>query len=360
MKRKTFKEMRLSFVPLGFLLTVLAYPGCDLDGVDAGTTSAARVVPKLEAIVPSPLGPSFAIAIGTINGTRYGFLGSVAGIVVFDMSNPARPKEVSTFVTRGAPQGLFLVGTHVFAAGGPGAMIIDVSDPHHPVEAHFLPTPDEARDAEFDGMRELALVVDFLGLRLIDVSTIDRPEQVGAMDISGAPFHASLDTARKLLLIAGYASTEGGGSLRLIDVSRPASPMEIANVEMPGPAFDVAIDVPRQLALVVGSGSGQTRAGYLQLVDLREPKKPVLLGAIDTPGGGFGIALDAGRQWAVVVGDGGNRGTGSLRVIDISDPGRPVDLGGLDLPSRALGILLDADNRLSLVSGGHGLIIARY
>lgn len=346
---------------LGCLPTSLALEAGSTGIGDAEGATSDTIMLKVEVILPSPLGPSFAIATGEINGKSYGFLGSAAGIVIFDMTDPKHPKVVASLLTRGAPNGLFLFGTRLFSSGGAGSSVIDVSDPQHPVEVQFLPTIDEARDVVFDPERELALVIDFLGLRLIDVSKAESAENVGAMPMTGPPFHLTLDATRDIALLVGDSlSPSTRGYLRLIDVSKPKDLTLLGNLEFQGSAYDVAIDAKRQLALVVGRGDGRTRAGSLHVIDISAPTKPAELGQIETPGTAFGVAVDTERRLAIVVGDGPARGTGSLRLIDLSAPEHPVDITGMPLPSRALGVFIDSQRKMALVAGGFGLLIVRF
>ena len=357
LRRDSHISVRVFVLLLGFLPTIV---GCDRNSTEGGNAQAKRSLDvALEAVHPSSLGPSFAIVTGRIKDRPYGFLGSAAGLVVLEMSDVTHPNEVASLMTAGAPQSLFLLGDYLFAAGGPGSSIIDVSEPEHPVRVGFLPAQNEVRDAAFDPTRRLAVVVDFLGLSVVDLSDPATPLEIGSMRTSGAPLRATLDIARELALVVGDGDSPAEtGVLRLIDISDPTRPVELGALS--GSALGIAVDTTRQIALVAGRAGATTRAGSLQLVDVSNPRRPARLAAIAIPGVGFDIALDGRRNLAVVVGDGEVRGTGSLRVIDISDPGRPVDVGGLDLPSRALRVVLDADNRLALVAGGHGLIIVRY
>ena len=118
MKRDTFEKMTVFLISLGLSLTPFACLNSSMEAQETGSTAPVTPVVKIEAIVPSSLGPSFSIITEKIAGRPYGFLGSAAGIVVLEMSDATHPSEVASLLTAGAPQGLFLLGNYLFAAGG--------------------------------------------------------------------------------------------------------------------------------------------------------------------------------------------------------------------------------------------------
>jgi hypothetical protein len=121
---------------------------------------------------------------------------NLSGLRVIDVSNPAAPVELGSFITPGFATGVEVVGGLAYVASGTyGLWVIDVSNPAAPVEIGFLDTPGSATDVAVVG--GLAYVADsHFGLRVIDVSNPAAPVEIGAL---GKPEGLSADSVFGLL-----------------------------------------------------------------------------------------------------------------------------------------------------------------
>jgi len=239
-------------------------------------------------------------------------------VLVFDASNPARPKAIGSVRVDapGEARGLFLDGPWLYAAAGTaGLLVVDVSDPAAPALLARTPLHDGtgADDARAVSVlfqfsrpsplghrmdrvpaRSLAVVANGeLGLALVDVTHPEKPSLVGAMPLSGGVLDVALATVYEL-------GSEGGGipsrerdlaialspaSVHLIDVSDPGGPSQA------GPAIGIPGGGARSLAVVraynppfLQTHVAIAAAAGLVLAEITRPREAVLRGTVAAVG----------------------------------------------------------------------------
>ena len=212
--------------------------------------------------------------------------------------------------------GVVLSGDYAYLAGGTGGLrIIDVSEPHNPVEIGTLDTPGQAMDVAVQG--DYAYVADHYqgGLRVIAVSEPSAPWEVGSYDTPG---HAlGVAVLGPYAYVADY--WEG---LRVIDVSVPTAPTEVGFIDLPERTVDVVV---RDLLAYVGTFAG------LWVIDVSNPTAPSDIGFMGTSARASGLVLSG--DYAYVAADDYYADTGGLYVVDISNPAEPTQVGYCPLPS---------------------------
>jgi len=131
-----------------------AYVAADSTGVQVIDVSNP-FSPKLVGVPISTDAPALSLrAQGKyLYLTKAGSIsGGSNGLVVFDLTNPARPVIISTLTTAGYAFRLDVVGNLVYiASGGAGLTIIDSRNPYQPVVATVVKTFGYCRDVKASG-----------------------------------------------------------------------------------------------------------------------------------------------------------------------------------------------------------------
>jgi len=171
-------------------------------------------------------------------------------------------------------------------------------------------------------------------LRIIDISNLASPVEVGAYDTPG--WAIGLAVSGDYAYVADYAQ-----GLRVIDISNPASPNEVGSVSTPAnSAFDVS--VRGDYAYVADGTAG------LRIIDISDPAAPTEVGFYDAPGNAQGVAVAESHAYLATYGSG-------LRVINIDDPAAPYEDGFYDTPGTALEVALG--EYAYVADGANGLVV---
>lgn len=258
-------------------------------------------------------------------GQIYAYLatGVNMGLLVLDVSDPARPEVLADDVP-GWARDLAVVGdTLLIADEAGGLQIADISDPAHPTGTGSYTTLGDARGIVVSDDR--AYVTDGLrDLWIVDVSDPARPAQADVLTSPGSIFDVS--EAASLAYVA--AETEG---LLVLDVSDAAHLTQISAYDTPGLAYGV--DVAGAHVYVAD--------GQLQVLDITEPTAPTFVGSYEG---------SARIENVVTMGDAAYLTDGGLEILDISDPANPMSVGGY----AAAGAIAD-----TAVKGDHAYLVVK-
>ena len=155
------------------------------------------------------------------------------------------------------------------------------------------------------------------GLRVLDISTGDAPEEVGYCDTPGSA--GSVAIADNIAYVADWMS-----DLRIIDISTPTQPVEIGWLETGTMCSDV--EVADGLVYVLDRWEG------LKIVDASNPSNPEIISESYVPGSD-GFDLEVAGDLAFVV-----DGFAGFFIINIQDPYNPYGMGSADIPHTAWGV----------------------
>jgi hypothetical protein len=155
----------------------------------------------------------------------------MAGLRVFDVTDPASPTEVGSATLPDFANHVTVRGDHAFVAnGGAGLRVVDVSDPAQPQVVGSLGSSNYVADVFVSGSH--AYLADFgAGLRIVDVSDPSDPDELGNYDPPGI-IASGVFVAEDLAYL-----TDAGEGIVLIDVSEPGNPVEICRRGTPGDSF---------------------------------------------------------------------------------------------------------------------------
>jgi len=314
-------------------------------------------------------------------------------LIVVDISEPKKPRQIATLNLPQAPRGMAISGHYAYlAAGTAGLQVIDISDPAAPVLVGDLLLESQALDVAVSGNRAY-VANNLVGLTFVDItdpaspvfiettsmpSTTDevaidatyaylscRSTGLHIVDLSTGKEVGAVDTPGNdawAVAISGHHAFVGDDDgLQVIDVSNPMAPQIVAALETDWPvrgvmasgttaflvggnlgllAVDISIpEEPRGIGRafaassrdVVVQGALAFVAGYnLDVIDVENPASPPIIGHLDTPLNGY-LAV-AGQYAFLTVRELG------LQVIDVADPEAPLVVHAVDTPGYASGV----------------------
>ncbi|MHB9045519.1 MAG: Ig-like domain-containing protein [Pirellulales bacterium] len=220
--------------------------------------------------------------------------------------NLMNPRRTGRYDTNGYANGVAISGTVAYVAdGSAGLVILDVTNPARPVRLGVLDTIGSAAAVVVRGT--LAYIADTGGgLVLVDVTNPAAPVKLGAILTGDYAYGLSVSGT-----FAYVAAADAG--LVIVDVANPAAPTLVARFDTSGFARDVAVS--GTMAYVADDLAG------VAIVDVTSPADPVQLATYDTGGTAYSVTI-AGNLAFVADWDLG------LVILDISDPAAPVRVGG--------------------------------
>lgn len=342
------------------LAAILGSVGCTSPATKASpapSASSAGSVPKPQAAAPqSPedrLAPlrrrTYSIAIeGSL-----AHAGTEAGVVTYDLSNPAEPKQLASITLAGSVNNVTLIGgsTRIAAALGPdGLALIDGSAARDGklTLLNPVPWPPAKRGACHAVWKAVSANATTAyaacgtgGVAEIDVRVPSDPGVTRLFETE--------DYVRDVAILQGepgagtVVAAAGHDGLLVLEFGKTGAPKVVARVPTTGETRAVAIQDARAY-LVEGA------AGF-RIVDLRAPSKPVVLGQLRPPSTDMlrGIAVSGTTAW-VCAGDSG------VMAIDVSDPASPKLARTFD-PERAVNRAATFGTLLVAANDADGLLI---
>lgn len=234
----------------------------------------------------------------------YAYIASgIDGLTLLDVSNPAEPKKVNLNnpITRGSE--IVTEGDYIYVTDWDGLKIIDVSDVTNPVEvgAYYL-DPLFSMDIQFP----YAYLPTSLGkLYVIDISDPTNLEKVGV--------YQSENSIEKVVVSGQYAYVIGIDSqsqnfVEIVDISDPTNPIRESSTSVDA-AMGMAI---KEKYMFITNGD-------LQIFDVSNPTSPTLISSYETPNIADPIKVEGNYAY---IGD-----VFGAEVVDISDIYSPRQVG---------------------------------
>lgn len=251
-------------------------------------------------------GQSFSM--GTSASGTIKFVGSGAGVIILDVTDPANPVKVSELSTRGLVDAMCfdeatnrLYVTAYFA----GFEIWDLSNMAAPVRIGAAPVDGLPRGGIFADGNYAWVVTVADGVNAYDVTTPSVPQLIGHCAVDPNNFAWNSAKAGDVIFVA---LTDGG--MAMVDVSVPQSP--ILTETYSGNVYGVA--VASNLAYVVSYSYG------LRILDISDLSNITLKGSCSIAG--FPYRIQVAGNYAYI----GNtdNSAGGVNVVDITDPAHPA------------------------------------
>ena len=218
--------------------------------------------------------------------------------------------------------------TYLQWGGVAGVRIFDISDPNDPVDIGDFHAPANHWASYLAADGDLVYVsFSYTLFGILDVSDPTAPVLVGQVDI---------DHPWRIVLAGDLAYVMSSESDPLIvDVTDPTAPAIVGVLPTSGGAADLRI---------VGNLAHVVTAAGIDIIDLTDPRNPLLLGSMSVPGTPTGIAVADGITYISTRDDG-------IQVIDVGNPAAPVLHGVLDVPGLPWRIVEYADRLVVNTNG---------
>jgi len=239
-----------------------------------------------------------------------------SGMHIYDISDPARIKLLSSYHTPGSPKGVAVKEGYAYVADDDhGLHIVDVHNLRKPKYAGRLLTPGLAYIPKIVG-NYLYLASHRGGFQVLDISEPLLPKIIANIDTPGMSW--GIDVVDNKAYIADDAA-----GLLIYDVIDPSHPRFLGQFNPGGRAEDVR--VRGSVAYVTFFDKG------LMSIDVTDAVKPELLAVLATPGNARGIDLD--QNYAYIA-----DWLAGVHVVDISDATSLRLIGSYDTSGAAWGL----------------------
>lgn len=250
-------------------------------------------------------GQSFSIESNSAGTTE--FIGSGAGVIILDVTNPATPVKLSEISTRGLVDAIYfdestsrLYVTAYFA----GFEIWDVSTLSVPIKIGGGPINGLPRGGIFANGNFVYVVSVADGVQIFDISIPTAPVNTGNCPLD--PNNLAWNSAKSGNLI--FAALSEGG-MKVVDVSNPNNPF-IAGTY---PDLVYGVGIANGFAFVVSYSYG------LNILDISNLSNITVVGNCNVPGFPNRIRVQGNYSY---IGN-TDSGSGGVNVIDVTDPGDP-------------------------------------
>lgn len=227
-----------------------------------------------------------------------------AGLVTLDVSSPASPRILGTFVTPETATGVVVSYPYAYVTCyTEGLCILDISNPFRPVLVGRCDTPNIAYKVAISG--SYAYIADRSSIQVIDISDTHAPRTVASLPMPGYTFDIFVSGS------LAYAAA-GRSGMRIVDISNPRAPHEVGYFA-PDTMTARSIQVVGKYAYIVGNPG-------MWIVDVSDPQQPLEIGRFASMPGAARRVFVRGSIAYIACGNAG------LRVLDVSDPGNPKEI----------------------------------
>ena len=278
------------------------------------------------------LNPSRGVAVAG-NLAFVSLLGG--GLQIFDRTNPESPPVIGQ-VTTGF--GMVAIAREndvaIVSAGEAGILTVDLSNPANPTVLGSL-DPGSAYSVVFEN-----------GLAYVNGSTTGSslsilrivPNPAAPAILSQLPGNFFEGLAKR----GNFVFSGSGNGIAVIDVTNSLSPALLTTFPTSGTHRHLLRDGTRLYASDSVSG--------LLILDVSNPAAPFILGTL--PGSGFaaGLALDGTTLWS-------SNGADGIQAVDVSNPANPIVIGVGPLPDGILDLTVHFETAYCTTAGGAILVV---
>ena len=264
----------------------------------------------------------------------YVYLAEGRGMGIIDLSDVTEPTYISDYQTWSYMSDLAISGNTAYVGSsysGRGLDIVDISNPVYPQPLGSYSTPRCLQNVAVFGDR--ACVTDEVwGLILLDISDPSHPVQLGSSPVWYGGVVAVSD-ALAYVVEADYYGTDH--VLHVFDISDPALPMPISSIALPGDAREMV--VTDEFAAIAGGWNNT-----VLFVDISNPFHPAIQVEYDLGFHVSDLAKAGGYLYVTTIDWFSDTTSGSiLAVLDVTDWMQPEEVARLHIPGGARSVAVD-------------------
>lgn len=239
-------------------------------------------------------------AIGIALQGEYAYMTYMLGLLVFNISDPARPVQIANTNLSGLCLGIALATNYAFIANFDyGLLVMDIQQPSEPkIVAHLH--VGAATDLALSG--HYAYVATYEGLAVVDLADPSRPVLLTNQP-SGGTYTTGVAVQGNFAFVAAFDA-----GLQVFDLIDPAKPGSVGYAPMPGIARSVAVS--GGYAYLTGG------TNLLQVVSITNPVRPEVIARMG--GGSDARSIFIAEPYACVTDY-----SAGLYVLNISRPSTP-------------------------------------
>jgi len=261
-----------------------------------------------------------------VNGDLAVLLNNDRGIAFVDISDPARPIRLSDYPATFFVFRIAFHGTLAYVSNdgppGPGGYleILDLRDPTAPVQVGLFESRAPTTMAMIGDHAFVSDLDD--GLLVVDLSNPAHPVTIGQLSISEGAQDVRVEGSFAYVLENNRSGQPGQSGLLIIDVSDPKTPVQLSRAAIPAFAYRIASS--KGFAYVAGSSG-------LHTYDVSDPMAPVRVGTWTGGQGGLCHDIEVVGNYAFAT------DRESLHVLTLNNPAAPVRVGSRNPPGLAYG-----------------------
>ena len=261
------------------------------------------------------------------------------GLKIIDISNPAKPTLVGSFLFSGRLYGVTLSSDDQYAyvaSDRYATVVFDISNLTNPVFVSQLFTDGSPASIVASADDQTIYIADYSHFTIGDLSDPANPVVAASVALDDNAWDIALSSDESKVFLAS------GGLMTIFDVSNPTIPVLLSSVETGDIARGVELSSDNTTAYLANGSSG------MQIVDVSDVTAPVLGESIPSDDFMFDLVLSPDGGTLTTLGRRGN-----LQMINVSDPTNPIEIR-TTLPGRdSWRLTLSGDGETAYVADGY-------
>jgi hypothetical protein len=259
-------------------------------------------------------------------------------MVIYDVSNPAAPVSIKTFVVTGAVNlnSIVVNGNYAILGDGtsPRVFVVNISNPLAPVLLSTTTTTGNVNTVRAYGNYVYTYNTNN-SVQIIDISNPSTPRIVSSTSLTAFAGSADLTLAiQGSYLYATMAASAGNGKLVIYDISNPAAPV-LKSTTATTSDYHYNLAVQGRYVYVIDDKSASALPSAqanntLQIFDAKDISAPISVGNVTLSGSATGVPTspemlllrDRTAYFANVSGN-------VLDIINIASPTAPTLIGSV-------------------------------
>lgn len=236
------------------------------------------------------------------------------GIIIIDVSDPNHPVKLSSFFDGGIAYEIAIKGDYAIVAdGSDGIEILNISNLQNPSKIFQYSVNNFCSDVAIIDDLLFAANWDY-GFEIFNISDISNPVKITHFASFGLNC-MQLDIEGDIAVVTNHQNDYT--SIMTLNISNPYSPQLLDNYIRS--QVDLWDPVIHENYIYVGNHG--LNGGELQILEISDPTNITLIGTFDNGGSIHAVALNNSIAFLADYNDG-------IEVIDVSDPTNPIEIGG--------------------------------